>query len=263
MFNVKNGKPYCRDDYYRLFVSKCSICDNFLEGHFLKDPWGNSYCEHHTSRLTACTSCSRLICDPLTGGGVQYSDGRAVCNLCRSTAVDTVSQGVKVLADVKRSLELSGISLSKLDLSLKLVDRKTLNDNLKTIYTKNPAGMIQTRVQYVNGMETSRKVESILALYGLPADHLAVVLAHELGHAYLFIHRFPELQPQVEEGFAELCSYLLLSKHNLKKSGFRMKSLLASEDPIYGRGLKKAIASYQFHSLEEMLSYMKKHKKFP
>ncbi len=215
------------------------------------------------TELTACTSCGRLICGPLTGGGVKYSDGRSVCNLCRETSVDKVVQGLKVLKDVRSSLGDSGISLGNLQLSLKLVDQKTLKNSLKRRHTENPAGMVQTKIQMVNGIESSRKVENILALYGLPADHLAVVLAHEIGHAYLFINRFPELPQQVEEGFAELCSYLWLSKLDSKKSKFRMKAIMDSKDPIYGIGLKKALASYRSHSLEGMLEHMRKQKKFP
>ncbi len=52
-------------------------------------------------------------------------------------------------------------------------------------------------------------------LFVLPYEHLGSVLAHELGHAWLFLNHYPKLPNKLEEGFCELLStYWLQSRDN-------------------------------------------------
>jgi hypothetical protein len=99
-------------------------------------------------------------------------------------------------------------------------------------------------------------------LHGLPREHTAVVIAHELGHAWLFLNAFPELPLHVEEGLCELCEYLWLNQQHTPEAKNRLK-LLRQNKSIYGAGFQGARNALQGRSLSLLLAYVKEQREFP
>jgi hypothetical protein len=254
----KDGKVYCEEHYWVRFGKRCAIGGEILKSEYVINAWGDTFCEAHARGLPECYSCHRVICERLTGGGVRYSDGRTVCNRCRRTAVDTVAQGQPVLWHVRRTLAGLGLDLGRVETPLRLVDQAELNRRSTKPYSKQPAGMASHRTTIRNGEVVERTVEAILILHGLPQEHFAAIAAHELGHTYLFLHAFPDLEPQVEEGLCELVEYLWLKQQQTPEAAFRIQLMEASHDPIYGHGFRAARQAYEQKGLSAVLEAVRR-----
>eukprot|EP01043_Picozoa_sp_COSAG02_P026001 COSAG02_NODE_1482_length_12387_cov_6.381348_10_plen_176_part_00 len=107
------------------------------------------------------------------------------------------------------------------------------------------------------------EVKGIAALVSLPRLQLGAVLAHELCHAFMHLLRFPRLPPTVEEGLCELWASLWLqaiadgSQQHARSSDesivraaeaearSRLLQMRHNSDPVYGDGLRNAMACYE------------------
>ncbi|MCE1254856.1 MAG: protein DA1 [Anaerolineae bacterium] len=260
-FFVNDSKPYCQKDYLALFTKKCSVCRQSLVGEYSVDLWGNHYCTQHKNELPTCTTCSRLICDNLTQGGVQYRDGRYVCNICRQSAVDQPSLARSIYRDISKFVAGYGLAFPQV-LSLKLVDQNEIKRSAKKSHKDNTMGVTRTSITTQNGRETGREAE-ILILHGLPRELFTATLVHELGHSWLFLNRYPQLKPIVEEGFCELLSYLWLSKQKTAEADFRLQAMRKNPDLVYGRGYRAALRAYKKYSFDELTRFIRQNQSFP
>ena len=260
-FYTHNNKAYCHQDYLVLFTKACAICKKPLVGEFSVDMWGNHYCTHHKNELPTCSTCSRLIDEATTGGGVTYRDGRQVCNICRQNAVDLPSLARSTYKEVYDVLAPYGLHLGQI-LSPKLVDRIELKRSAQKNHSENTTGVTRTCMTTTNGRESSRDAE-ILILHGLPIDLFASTVAHELGHSWLFLNRFPHLQPVVEEGFCELMSYLWLSQQKTPQAAVRLQGMRKNTDLVYGRGYRTALRAYKKYNFSDLTAFMRLERRFP
>lgn len=260
-FYTRNNKAYCQEDYMALFTMKCAICQNPLVSDYSIDIWGNHYCTHHKDECPTCSTCSRLISDVTTGGGVEYRDGRHICNLCRQTAIDQPSLSRSTYKEVVEVLSSLGLNLSQM-LPLRLVDKMELKRSAHKSHAENTTGVTRTTTTTQNGHESGREVE-ILILHGLPHDLFAATVAHELGHSWLFLNRFPYLQPVIEEGFCELMSYIWLSRQKTPEADIRIRAMRKNPDLIYGRGYRAALRAYKKYTFSELTTFIRQYRRFP
>ena len=221
VFYERNGLAYCERDYHHLFSPRCAICGQPMRGTYLTNAWGESFCQRHEGQYPKCFSCGRLISSQLTGGGVRYGDGRSMCNICRRTAIDHNQAGQRLLAQVQRGLTRAGLDMSRMRIPLRLTDQAELHQLSTNPYSKQPTGMARTQSTTRNGQIIDRQVTEILILHGLPREHAAGVMAHELGHAWLFLHAYPTLPPMVEEDLCNLCTYLWLRQKQSDTRSYR------------------------------------------
>jgi hypothetical protein len=107
------------------------------------------------------------------------------------------------------------------------------------------------------------EVRGIAALVSLPRLQLGAVLAHELCHAFMHLLRFPRLPPTVEEGVCELWANLWLQavadgseqqtncdddsivRTSEVEASSRLLQMRRNTDPVYGDGLRNAMACYE------------------
>ncbi len=258
-FYEGNGRPYCDNCYAENFCPRCSVCGLPIRSGYIENDWGDTYCTHHEKEFQPCFSCGRLVCDALTGGGVVYEDGRVACNLCRENAIDQTSDGQAVLEGVRRTLALLGLDFGNERISLKLGGLSQLKDGR----ARDLSGNTRTCTWSRDGEPVKREVGEITILYGLPYEHFAAVAAHELGHAWLFLQEYPELPPSVEEGLCELLSYLWLQQMDTTAARHRMRAMEENDDPVYGDGFRAALESYRRLPLDDLLTYVRRHGRFP
>jgi len=258
-FYEDGGRPYCDGCYAELFCPRCTVCGLPIQSNYIENSWGDIYCPHHEDELRPCFSCGRLVCDALTGGGVQYEDGRVVCNLCRESAVDDRAEGKAILAGVRGTLRILGIDLGSATIPLGLVDLHELKEGGSRDLSGNTRTAVWTRSDEI----IRRDVEEVSILRGLPYEHFGAVAAHELGHAWLFLEEFPELPSRVEEGICELLAYLWLQQMGTLDAEYRMRVMQHNEDPVYGDGFRAAHESYRRYPLESLLAHVREHKRFP
>jgi len=260
-FYEKDGLPYCHACYFELFSPRCAVCGEPIRSTYLQNVWGDLYCAGHEDEFERCYSCGRLICDRLTRGGVEYDDGRWMCNLCRRTAVDDADDAREVLEDVRRTLGRLGLGLGDVEIPLRLVDKAEL-DRIEGDAC-DPNGNTVTCVLRREGRVIDRVVEEIEILHGLPREHFATIAAHECGHAWLFLERFPDLPPLVEEGICELFAHLWLEQQHTREAVRRMRMMENNEDPVYGEGLRTALRSLDVYSVPALLAYVRLNADFP
>ena len=262
-FVKHRGRPYHERCYLERFAPRCDVCGESIRGPYVTTTTGETFCEHHKGEIPECSSCGRLASDRLTGGHVHYEDGRVICNLCRPTAVEREGEGEQLLSNVRHTLDKEGLTLGKAKIPLRLVDQNELNRRVKRRRTKTPAGMARTQLTMQGDEVVERKLIEILALRGLPRDHLAAVLAHEIGHAWLFLNAYPKLAPKVEEGICELFSYLWLNRQPGEGAARRIRLLEKNRDRVYGTGFRTVRRALRKRSLKRLLSYVKRYGRLP
>jgi hypothetical protein len=257
-FFERDGKPYCPACFHDRFTPKCQICQAPLIDEYLSDYWGNRYCQRHPAEYPNCFSCGRLVCQGITSGGVSYPDGRAVCTLCRATAIDRLDQGKAALSEVRQSLAKLGVDLGRQAIPFRLVAQTELVSLSTADYATDPAGLTRNQVWKQNGQEVRREVQEILILHGLAGEHFCTVAAHELAHAWLFLNHFPRLKPLDEEGFCELVEYLWLKGRSDERAAYRTHLIETNDDPVYGAGFQAAYRVYQRQGLSGVLDRLRR-----
>ncbi len=238
-FFWREEAPWCRACYEAAVLPKCSICGEVIRDAYSTDGWGNSFHSRHEEELKACTACDRLICGALTGGGGEYADGRAMCSLCRQSAVETaervkalVPQAVAFLAGLGVKVEAPPVRL----VSLAEFEGKG-GDSVMT--SGRTAAAVVTRVDGAGVKTVERRVDEIQLLSGLPEKLFLFVLVHELVHAYLHPRLTVPVEKQAEEGVATLASYLWARDRDDPLAGHLMGELESRTDS-YGRAFRDA-----------------------
>jgi hypothetical protein len=84
-----------------------------------------------------------------------------------------------------------------------------------------------------------RRVPEIRLLRGRPRLMQGAVIAHELGHAWLFQKGLHGLPKDVEEGFCEYCSHEWLGRNPDSRAPYLMDRIARNPDPTYGGGFRK------------------------
>jgi hypothetical protein len=256
-FVEKNGQAYCQHDYYETFGTRCCICNKAMDGEYLTNFWNDSFCKRHKQELDECFGCNRLICASLTGGGVQYQDGRKICNICRKTAIDEVLEAKELFVEVRRVIARHGVTLdNNADVPLRLGSLDEI-DKLAGGTPATEAGITLTQVTTLGGSETGRTIKEVVILYGLPRENAMQVIAHEFGHVWCFYNRMPELVLETSEGLCELFAYLCLSESRTPESRYYMRVISENEDAVYGNGFRRAREALGSKTLAQLLEQVR------
>lgn len=263
-FLQHDQKPYHVACYHKQFSPHCVICDGPVQSlNHVTNGWGETFCQEHLRQYASCASCNRLLAPRLTGGGVRYRDGRNLCQHCRSTAVDNEFQGSKVLREVRDFLHAMGMPFPDHPIPLRLAGVDELSRIARTATSRPPLGVTRTSILTRGQQVVDRVLQEIVILYGLPREHFAMVAAHELGHAWLFLQECGELPGEVEEGVCTLCEYFWLKNLDDPTAAYRLKGLEEERDPVYGKGFQSARQSLQRLSFPELLAFVQKHRRWP
>jgi len=129
-----------------------------------------------------------------------------------------------------------------------------------------------------------REVSAILVLFGLPRDLTSSILAHELMHAYLRLHKgMPRtLDHQAEEGLCQLMAFLWLEQgvplldpdadagldaalggvRDQLRAYFRFQ-ITTDPSHAYGEGFRKASRAFHAWGLDAVLDYVAHHATLP
>jgi hypothetical protein len=254
-FARRDGRPYHPACYQAQFGTRCAVCGDYIEGPYVENFWGDTYCAEHQDAYPACYACGRPVCRRLTGGGVRYNDGRVLCRRCRARAVDAPERAEALLRDVQAHLARHGVDTQDVDVPLRLVSLSALMAGEDDPARARMRGRTETQIETRNGREVARRIQEVCALGGLPQELLLGVLAHELGHVWLFTQRVDDLPPALEEGLCNLFAYLLHAERAASSAMARYCVRLLEEDPhpVYGAGLRRALAWYRQAGLPAVL----------
>ena len=233
----------------------CPICKSPFIGLVEVDTWGNRYCTRHSKEFPRCTCCQRLICEAITSGGVAYRDKRLVCNICRKSAVDTKEQAKPYVNAVAAWLFKQGLVFRNLTLKFDLVYLDQMPSQ-----ANHGDGVLQGIIyQVISGRPPVRKVNGVAILKGLSRQVMSGVVAHELGHAWLFLSGIDRLALPIVEGFCNTLSYLYHCEFNTEEAEFCKKIIEMSPDRIYGDGFRKVYSSVKKNGFPKVLSHLHKY----
>lgn len=260
-------------------MTTCVICGKPISGTYVMNYWKDVYCHVHVDQLPTCFNCGRPLGKMLTNGGVKYKDGRHCCNLCRPKVIGEDEVNVRVLPrivslfntyDLQITSMMDGVRAWLVDvgeIKRHMSRKKGINDYPTGVIRKSVKVEERTTTRGGEVVNTTRvekkKIHSILVLEGLTEIYLSGVLAHEIGHAYMFMHDFPELPLKVEEGMAELFSFLWLRSRKGPEVNYRLYLMEKNDDPVYGAGFKKAREVMARHGIWKLLAHVKKAGNFP
>lgn len=165
--------------------------------------------------------------------GMQYADGRTICQNCHKTAIKTSEQ-------LQCVWDFAALQIKRLGFSVELEKVPVTLLNQDAIYSqfnmKNICGLAISEVSTFKGDTQSE----IIMLYGVPMVHAVGILAHEAMHVYCRQHGMTYTSD--EEGFCEYVAYLILLKMGSADAKELVQNMLDNPEEIYGGGLRKYIA---------------------
>jgi hypothetical protein len=248
----------------------CVVCGAVLVGRVALDGWDNYFCARHENEYPSCSACNRLVCGPLSGGdGVQYSDFRISCNICRKTAIDTLEQAKPAFQEVARFFTNLGLIFKGLNLRIHLgnsIEYNKLQFGDKTSLTGPGKGQIMgliNKVMIHEGTERRRVVDGISILHGLPRSLFVGIAAHELGHAWLYLAKVDGLPDWMEEGYCNLLTYLYYKNIPVPEGPNWINMLEKDPSPIYGEGFRKVRDAFRKRGFQESMRYLYENKELP
>jgi len=257
------GRPYHPDCHKQQFGKRCAVCGEYIEGQYIQTFWGDVYCARHKTEYPECYVCQRPVCKRLTGGGKQYQDGRVVCMLCRKQAVDDQAQARTIMQQVQARMVSYGLDTRQVPIPLAMVKLTQLTAEGMAGPLARLQGQTRKQVQTLNGQEVARAIEAVYVLGGLPPIYLENVLAHELGHVWLFMQHIDDLPEDLEEGLCNLFAYLLHQEQASPETRHCLQLLEENPDPIYGDGFRRARAVYEKRGLPALLRGVAQHRRWP
>lgn len=174
-----------------------------------------------------CSACTLPVSDRV----FEWPDHRRVCGSCREQAVVDPTEARALLLLARADLqERFGVVFEHAAFDLRLVD-------LPTLLADAGPDLAHPALQAFSAI--SPRACEVEALYGLPRLALRGILVHELFHAHQTDAREPGGGPvdlAFIEGAAQYVQLRLLE--DLGGHGWAAR-LVANEDPIYGRGLRR------------------------
>jgi len=258
---ITGGNNYHSSCYYNYVAIKCGVCGEIIVGEYYSDYWDNSYHKTHLDTMHRCQYCGRLISDTLTSGGIEYSDGRQVCNICRNMAVDNQAEAEKLLDSARTLLALDKIDIKKKNIELHLVNR----DELKKISSgdiENQEGYTHYQWKRRLLVTVSRKFD-IYILDGMPRNHYISVAAHELMHVWQYYNAPEGNDRSFCEGSCNYASYLALKHLPDKFTQYLIHKIDINEDPIYGEGFRRVKKLVEANGTDYWLYHLKNNKALP
>lgn len=258
---VVDGKNYHRDCYNDHVAIRCAVTGQPITGEYLVDYWGNNYSQSVEDRFPRCGYCGRFISDVTTGGGVTYSDGRKICNLCLPETVTDLNQARVLLNEVKELLANKDIIIDYDKIGLQLVDKNQLK-KLSNSSSGNEMGFVEYEYNTYENVVLMKRLE-IFILTGLPETHFRSVAAHELMHVWQYMHGMLDNDPAFCEGSCNYASWLTVKTLGGKKSDYVLHNLENDPSPIYGKGLMRVKGLVERKGINYWLDYLKNNKNFP
>lgn len=257
------GRAYHPECHKQQFGKRCAVCGEYIEGQYIQTFWGESYCARHATEYPECYVCQRPVCRRLTGGGKQYQDGRVVCLLCRKQAVDDQEQARAIMRQVQARMARYDLDTRQVPIPLEMVQLTRLTADGIAGPMARLQGQTHKQIETLNGQEVARSIEGIYVLGGLPPVYLENVLAHELGHVWLFMQRIDDLPEDLEEGLCNLFAYLLHQEQTSPEAQHCIHLLEENPDPIYGDGFRRVRAIYEQRGLPALLRGVAQYRRWP
>lgn len=255
-FFWREEAPWCRGCYEGAVLPKCDICGGVIREIYYNDDWGNRFHPEHEQESPRCSTCGRIVSQKLTQGGGLYDDGRAMCALCRQTAVLDPARARELMAQAAGFLARQGVQVDPAGIPLRLLSLREFEEaggHPKT--AGRTATSLRVSVESGGKRTEERTVEEIQVLYGLPEKEFLFVVVHELTHAWLHQNAKVPIDPNAEEGVSTLASALWARDQDDPLVAHMLRSLEERKD-AYGRAYKDARRRLDYLPFRDLLKVL-------
>ena len=255
------GKNYHIDCYEKHIALRCDLCGAVIEGNHLTDFWGNHYCESHRGVVPECDYCGRFLGDRHNRGGITYSDGRHICNLCQKSAVGELSEAKAILEEVRRRLGQLGIVVEHKAISLRLTDKRAISRFFSGEMASH-CGFVKHEYVRIGNLVTDQSFQ-IHILDGMPRMHYIATAAHELMHVWQYLNGPLGNDPALCEGSCNYASLMVLKQIGGAEADYLIESLRKNSDPVYGEGFRRVERLVRARGADGWLEHLRTSKYFP
>ena len=231
----------------------CAICLQPLNNVFSIDAWGNTFHTQHENEGIFCHSCSRIISQGVTQGGYVYPDGRNLCSLCITTAVNNASEIQTAYESVVIQFKKVGIFDLAENIPVRLVNIHQLNQEAGDLSHAKLKGCTQIKTVNITDQLENKFYISILS--GIPRIEFESVLSHELLHIWLYQNHI-KLSPETEEGFCNLGRYLIYQNDQTHFATIHLQAMENDPDPIYGIEYRKMKTKLEQIGWKNLILYL-------
>lgn len=271
----KDGKLYTARDFLKNFKKVCSVSGVPLKDNFTMDVWGDAYLTKYTKEYQRCYASGRLCAPSITGGAVQFADGRVLSQYCADTRIDSQKEADLLQEEVRRDLEAMGFKFpSWFHVPVQLVEAAALRTR-NNMETGHLDGVTQksSYTSPMRGRMIKKEAKKIYAAQSLPRLSLGKVLAREMVSSYIFTGDFPEgLTQETEDGMAQLAAYLWLSGQSVADKNTDDEKEFATvllrlmehdKQTNFGKGLHHAYRGMKGLSAQQLFEYVESQGRLP
>jgi hypothetical protein len=262
IYTTYRGNHYHTKCFENNVAKRCSICDGVITGEYLIDFWGNISHLSHRDETRECEYCGRFIAPRVTGGGVRYSDGRYVCNICREDAVTTRNEASLILAEVARHMAGFGMEINLGEIDLHIVGLKEMQEKSGKGSYRLTGFTDFEEIKSLFGVLSRRRIDVYL-LYGMPRADVVSTLAHELAHVWQFVAGRLKNDQAFAEGSCNYVSYLVLLNYRDGGTDYVIANLVDDENEIYGEGFRRVKRYAEAEGIETWLDRLGSQKDLP
>ena len=211
----------------------CGVCNVPLGTSFRVSHHREPFCSSHDQARVLCQCCGHLI---------QWSSpAQGFCQACATEILRDPIEAETLLGRVQASLRKEGLPWWPQSFPVRLVGPEDLK--VPGHEVGPPLVGVIAKVTSTNSKgQQIRRVPEIRLLHGRPKLVQGLVVAHELGHAWLFQKGFLALPLDVEEGFCEFCAHHWLSRTGDRRAPYLMHDIETNPDSTYGGGFRKVSA---------------------
>lgn len=285
----------------------CTYCQK-QDGNRTKGWEGVFLCEACKSKYPDCCCCDKKVCSG------NHEESLNICQTCKSMGlVSNESDVINILEDILTMYKIFSINFTPnlfLDyfwcngksipaaseltplkmIQIHLVDFQHFTHNDKSHATEYQYGRCECRGAIVRHpttdggvhVEDRRWVDCVQIVRGLPRVMFGSLLAHELLHAYLWLHGFGTIDAFVEEGLCNCMSAFYLRRvlartkkfysmpnvlpvHGVERSmcEYMLLKMERSNHPHYGIGFRSAKAAVEMLGWRHVLAFVKSEGRLP
>ena len=226
---------------------RCGVCNKPLGSRFCVSHHQEPYCSSHDQGTVVCECCGHLI--------IGSSPTKGFCGACSIDILKDERDAAVLLGGIQTQLRKQGLPWWPQSFPVKLVGAESMqiqdHQGGTTIL-----GVISQVTTTDSAGRSIRRVPEIRLLRGRPRLVQGAVIAHELGHAWVFQKGLQGLPKDVEEGFCEYCSHHWLGKSCDPRAPYLMDRLVRNPDPTYGGGFQKILDMAKVGGLPAVLDQL-------
>ena len=261
-YTTYRGENYHTECFENHVAKRCSLCDGIIQGEYIFDFWGNFYHPSHRYDTEACAYCGRFIAPQLTQGGVRYSDGRYICNICRKSAVTDKSEALIIMGKVARNMERFGMRVDLGEIDLHVVGLKKMQHLTgKGSYRLTGFTDFEENKSLL-GLVSKRRIDVYL-LYGMPRLEVVSTLSHELAHVWQFTAGRLDNDDAFAEGSCNYASFLVLQNYSGSYADYIVANLVNDDNEVYGEGFRRVRRYAEAEGIDTWLKRLKNSNKLP